>query len=110
MDLTRPLYYALQYTSSILGTPVPDALLSESTIGRPEGVTMSVMDGLFRRALRPDHPSCADYLTGSANWLLYVRSHYLRMPLYLLVPHLLRKSIRTKTVGRQPAARLVANK
>jgi len=25
-------------------------------------------------------------------WLLYIRSHYLRMPLHLLVPHLARKA------------------
>ena len=29
-------------------------------------------------------------------WMLYVRGHYLRMPLYLLVPHLLRKSFKRK--------------
>jgi len=31
-------------------------------------------------------------LTGFARWLLYVRSHALRMPLYLAVPHLIRKA------------------
>ena len=30
--------------------------------------------------------------TGLARWLLYVRSHYLRMPLSLVVPHLVRKA------------------
>ena len=43
-------------------------------------------------ALQPDHPSCDSRWTGLARWLLYVRSHALRMPMRLLVPHLLRKS------------------
>jgi len=51
-----------------------------------------VMDGLFMRALRPDHPSCDLPFTGLARGLLYIRSHYLRMPMHLLVPHLVRKA------------------
>ena len=101
LDLTRPLYYALHYTSSILDTPVPDTILSESGVGRPGALTAPIMDRLFRRALAPDHPSCADRLTGSAQWLLYVRSHYLRMPLYLLIPHLVRKSIKKHRTGSE---------
>jgi len=30
--------------------------------------------------------------TGPARWLLYVRGHALRMPLHLVLPHLLRKA------------------
>ena len=33
---------------------------------------------------------------------LYVRSHYLRMPLYLLIPHLLRKAARWRPGQEQP--------
>jgi hypothetical protein len=32
-------------------------------------------------------------MTGLARWLLYVRGHYQRMPLRLLVPHLVRKAV-----------------
>ena len=110
LDLARPLYYALHYTSSILDTPVPDAILSESGVGRPGALMAPIMDRIFRRALAPDHPSCADRLTGSAQWLLYVRSHYLRMPLYLLIPHLVRKSIKKNRTGSEHPMRLVANK
>jgi len=110
LDLTRPLYYALQYTSGILGTPVPDSILSESGVGRPGALALPVMEYLFSRALMPDHPSCADRITGSAQWLLYLRSHYLRMPLYLLIPHLMRKSIIKHPTGRQRAMMLEVNK
>ncbi len=50
------------------------------------------MDFLFRRAFRPDQPECRLPFTGLALYLLYIRSHYLRMPLYLLLPHLARKA------------------
>jgi hypothetical protein len=50
------------------------------------------MDQLFGPALRPNHPSCRDGMSGFALWLLYVRSHYLLMPVRVLVPHLVRKA------------------
>jgi hypothetical protein len=50
------------------------------------------MDFLFIRAFRPQQPECRLPLTGLALYLLYLRSHYLRMPLYLLLPHLARKA------------------
>jgi len=92
MDLARPLFYALRYTQRILETPVPaDAFAALRSFAPGAGLRV-VMDGLFLRGLAPLHPSCADWLTPAARWLLYVRSHYLRMPVHLLLPHLLRKA------------------
>lgn len=88
-----PLYYALRYTRLILETPIPIEIKSISEkviIGKMKQV---VMDFLFMRALLPDHASCNDRWTGLARWLLYIRSHWLRMPLYLLIPHLMRKGL-----------------
>jgi len=94
LDLVRPLYYALRYTHRILGTPVPDAVQQAIRARSPRAALKQVMDALFNRALMVDHPSCAMPLTGLARSLLYIRAHYLRMPLYLLIPHLLRKAFR----------------
>jgi hypothetical protein len=58
------------------------------------------MDALFLRALMPDHESCNDRWTGLARWLLFVRSHWLKMPVYLMVPHLLRKAFR-RVMGKE---------
>lgn len=87
-----PLYYALRYSHTILQTPVPQEVLIESESFFRGDIRRHFMDFLFLRALMPDHPSCSDRWTGLARWLLYIRSHWLKMPLYLLVPHLLRKS------------------
>lgn len=97
MDLIRPLYYALRYTHHILQTPIPDAAMKAAVaIGRPPKLVVWLMDALFSRALMPDHPSCDDAFTPLARWLLYIRSHYLRMPFYLLIPHLLRKAFKKR--------------
>lgn len=92
LDLTRPVYFALHYTRLILLTPVPDDIAAHTLAWRPQMPLARFMDALYLRALMPDHPSCDRLLTGLARWLLYVRSHYLRMPLHLLLPHLLRKA------------------
>jgi hypothetical protein len=96
LELVRPLYYALRYTARMLATPVPGEALQAANIGKPVLLVRSLMDALFSRALTPDHPSCDSRFTGLARWLLYVRSHYLRMPLHLLIPHLIRKAFHRK--------------
>lgn len=87
LNLTRPLFYALRYTRGVLGTPVPEVLRG---LGRPGYAPL--MDWLFDRGLAPQHATCDDAFTPLARWLLYVRGHWLRMPLYLLIPHLLHKA------------------
>lgn len=92
-----PLYYALRYTQKILQTPVPEEVLAASVKQSPGKIKQQLMDALFFRALMPDHESCNDSLTGLARWLLFVRSHWLKMPFYLLVMHLTRKTYKRVT-------------
>ena len=96
LDLSRPLYYALRYTRAILGTAVPEQIDLNALKRRPRGLAPALMDFLFYRVLLPDHPSCKMTYTRIARWFLYVRGHALRMPLYLLIPHLIRKSIKRR--------------
>ncbi len=106
LELGRPLHYGLRYSHGILRTPVPDvAMKGAAALGKPAQLQSRLMDALFSRALMPDHASCDDALTPLARWLLYVRSHYLRMPLHLLVPHLLRKAVKKQ---QGPAAPMQA--
>ena len=101
LELTRPLYYALHYRQVILGAPVPDDVRRSAQAGRPIWLVALMMDWLFVRGLAPDHSSCDTYLTGLARWLLYVRSHALRMPMRLLIPHLTRKAFRRRSKSGQ---------
>jgi len=90
LDLSVPLFYGLRYLKRLLNSPVPGHVMAESE--EIIGGRKKIMDILFDRALLPDHKSCDDWFTPVARWCLYVRSHHLRMPAYLLIPHLLRKA------------------
>lgn len=94
MELIRPLFYALRYSDRLLSMQVPDEVWPAASEGRPRTAVLAFMDMLFSRALLPDHRSCDGRLTPLARWLLYVRSHALRMPIHLLLPHLTRKYLR----------------
>lgn len=92
LGLARPVYYALRYLNVILKTPDLDAALQAFNLANCTPGYLKLMDMLFLRALMPDHLSCNDRWTGLARWFLYVRSHWLKMPWYLLLPHLTRKA------------------
>lgn len=96
VGLARPLFYAVRYANRIARTPVPATVLQDIERDGPRGLARRVMDFCFLRGLQPDHASCSDGWTGLARWVLYLRSHWLRMPIPLLVYHLTRKALFTK--------------
>ncbi|MET0961392.1 MAG: nucleotidyltransferase family protein [Noviherbaspirillum sp.] len=93
LDLGRALFYALRFTTRLLHTPVPDAVLRAAAPGGPAPLLASTMDALYGRALLPVHASCSDWLTGTARRALFIRAHWLRMPPGLLVRHLAHKAV-----------------
>ena len=90
MELEAPLGDALHWSQRLLATPVPEGAAPWPR----RGATAPGRDLLFRQGLRPDHPLCAGPWNRFARWLLFIRSHLLRMPLYRLLPHLARKGLR----------------
>lgn len=92
LDLGKPLFYALRYTTKLLGTPVPANVIKLSDANGAGRAKNKMMDYLFVQALKPHHTSCEDTFTGLARWMLYIRAHWLKMPFYLLIPHLFRKA------------------
>jgi hypothetical protein len=90
LGLARPLFHALRYTTRLLGTPVPAGILQEAGTQAPPA--LGLLDACYTRALMPMHASCDDALTGAARMSLYIRSHWLRMPMGLLARHLARKA------------------
>jgi hypothetical protein len=99
LGLTRPLFYALRYSGSMIGTPLPAETVHASAEFGPPGPMLKIMDVCFKRALAPHHESCQGFASKPVLFFLYVRAQYLRMPLHLLVPHLVRKALR---IGRTP--------
>jgi Uncharacterised nucleotidyltransferase len=94
LGLARILFYALRYTRRLLQTPMPDRLEAQLADAAPGRWQLAGMDALFERALRPDHASCNDRWTGPARRFLYLRAHWMRMPLHLLLTHLTVKALR----------------
>jgi hypothetical protein len=90
--LQIPLHHALFHIHRLFGVTAPEPWAERVKQLSPSAPARVAMAWLLGLALRPDHPSCNTRWTGLARWLLYVRSHALRMPLHLIIPHLLRKA------------------
>jgi hypothetical protein len=104
LNLGRPLFYGLRYCRRLLATPVPDEVAA-SCPGRPSAPAARLMDGLFLPAFATAHPSCRLATSDAAAFALFVRSHWLRMPLHLLLPHLARKAWVSAVERKSEAAR-----
>jgi len=89
LDLVPPLAYALRYVNEIFDVEVPLLPTLYAHKKYPSCRKFKWMDKWFLKALQPHHllHSSDEF----ANWLLYLRGHYLRMPAHLLIPHLLYK-------------------
>lgn len=93
LSLARPLYYALRYCQGLLGSPVPVVVQQAARVAEPIPPVRSTMDALTCRAVTPDGWEGPSLRTSLARFLLYVRSHWLRMPPWLLTRHLVRKAM-----------------
>ena len=93
LGLMRPLFYALRYCERILETPIPLSVLMVAELYSPPLWQLSIIDSCYRQALRPVHSSTTSFRTLLARFALYLRSHWLKMPIHLLVVHLGRKAI-----------------
>jgi hypothetical protein len=92
LDLGRPLFYALRYARRLLATAVPDEVMTAAAAHAPPRPVLSLMDRLVPRALVSRPGQNVEDALGS--WLLYMRSHWLRMPAWLLLPHLGHQAVR----------------
>lgn len=92
LGLGEPLFHMLNQAQRLFGVVVPADCAAALAAIRPPALARWWVAGLLERGLRAHHPSCDSRASDAARWLLYVRSHLLRMPLRLIVPHLLRKA------------------
>ncbi|WP_309293693.1 nucleotidyltransferase family protein [Azonexus sp.] len=92
LGLASPLYLACRYCRCLLGTAVPKQTLAALEQAAGLGaVPLRVLDAIYLWALMPDHPLSSDAATAIARLAVYLRGHYLRMPIGLLTAHLSRK-------------------
>jgi len=95
MGVGRVLYYCFRYCSRILHTPIPASSFAAIKESGPHRLLLPIMDSLFYRTLNPSHTSFKDNLYGVSCFCLFLRSHWLKMPLKILIPHLLKKALIT---------------
>ncbi|MDD2742570.1 MAG: nucleotidyltransferase family protein [Rhodocyclaceae bacterium] len=94
LDLTVVLALAGRYMEHVLDSKNAGCIAG---VMRDKGVMPQLFtwhDWLFDAIFLGFHPSCQQKGQALARQVLYLRSHYLRMPFYLLVQHLLRKAWR----------------
>ena len=93
LGVGRLLYYSLRYSERHLRTPIPLTVKDRINDNAPNPIILMFIDTLFDRALPPHHSSCRRSFRNTALMLLLIRSHWLKMPLTTLIPHLLRKAV-----------------
>lgn len=104
LDLAWPVYLALRYNREIFAKHAgDDAMEALSDVIKPSALTLKTFDAMFSRALRPHNAAHASADIAFARWLLYIRSHWLRMPPHLLVQHLTRKGLMRVLQKDEPA-------
>lgn len=93
MGLGWPLYLALRYTHALFGNSTMPATISvlEDAL-RPSRMRRKALDALFSHAFVPHVRGYDNLAALGARSLLYIRSHWLRMPPLLLARHLSHKA------------------
>lgn len=94
LGLSRPLFHGLRQAQRILGSSVPQTVLIRPELSVPSMPVHRLMDWLWASVLGHVPTAKRGIATTIAESLLYLRAHWLRMPLWLLVIHVFAKIIR----------------
>lgn len=92
LGLVRPLAYSLTYARDLLAAPVPPAAQNWARAHLPPFPLRQIMDACIRAALVPPFIFDRYRRARLAAELLYIRSHWLRMPPLMLARHLVTKA------------------
>lgn len=108
LGLERPAFYGLRYARQLLDCPVPEPILAAIASWGPPAPVRRLMDRLTVNALLPQHPDKPPPVSVVASRrLLYARSHWIRMPPWLLAYHLSYKFFVTRVRRQRPPHRPV---
>ncbi|MCG6965100.1 MAG: nucleotidyltransferase family protein [Chromatiaceae bacterium] len=90
----RPLYYAVSTARDLLGLAPSAAFLAEVEVFAPAAPQARLMRWLIEQVMAPARLGLRR--TAAANQLLFVRSHWVRMPPGMLFRHLVHKMVKAK--------------
>jgi hypothetical protein len=89
LDIGRPAYYALRYAKLFFGTRIPADSLAALSGVVPNALVLVIMDfAVNSMVLRGPQPTMRQRWAGR---LLLARSHWIKMPPWMLFKHLARK-------------------
>jgi hypothetical protein len=92
LGLASVLYYCFRYTNSIFNTPLPESSFDSPASIFVQTLGRKILHPFMFRALQPRHSSCSDYLSSFSLLVLFIRGHWLKMPLHILLYHSIRKA------------------
>ncbi|MDV7102925.1 nucleotidyltransferase family protein [Vibrio sp. TH_r3] len=89
------VFYALRYCNKLFNMPVPTDIQAFYNRYRPNPINLKVLDVAFQQIFSHHFPPHRRTTHSMVETILYVRGHLKRMPLHMLVPHLIVKSIKS---------------
>jgi hypothetical protein len=91
-QLSLPLFYAIRYSQKYLDTPMPVEFVMQLKPAAPAAPILWLMDQLVHTRLCDATPGLHMMHVRAASFLLYIRSHWLRMRPFMLARHLWTKA------------------
>lgn len=88
LGLGRFLYYGLTQAQALPETPLPPEALARAAASRPPAPVAALMDVMWRYALSAGAANRGSLADSLLRFLLYLRAHWLRMPVWLLAGHI----------------------
>jgi len=95
LGVAKLVFYALRYASIYLQTPVTLQVNKKIAVYAPGKLQLKLMDQLFTSVLFRPLSLERTLNNRFAHFLMFMRGHWIRMPLHLLIPHLCHKAFIT---------------
>jgi len=84
------LFLACRYVQKTFQTDIPDFVQDEISQFCPRNIAF--LDFIYEKALKPNHPLCRPKFFKVAEFMILIRGHFQKMPLHILMYHLLCKA------------------
>jgi hypothetical protein len=94
IGVSRLLFYGVEFTTRWFGVDVPASVVDRLSRAAPAWPVRSILHWAMSRALVPELGDRPSRVRSLAVFLLFLRSHWLRMPLGLLIRHLITQAWR----------------
>jgi len=94
LGLEWPVHYAIICLEKVLKIQIPADIRHSLNNSIPAGIRRKFVSLLYFIVFKSVHHTCSQAGVTFAMRLLYIRGHWIKMPLMLLLPHLVRKAAR----------------